>query len=108
MSSKAKKITQTLTDGNVPESVKIVKFKVHFNIDGVLLYTVVSVSGVPESVEDNDPTIKYAAEQMFVNALNSRMWLEVYLPEQDPTAVYPHFKNLSKQNDIEVIDVEKI
>lgn len=108
MSSKAKRMTQTLTEGGVKGNTHTVPFKVLFNIDGHKEYTVVYVTGVPESVEDDDPTIKHAAEQMFINALNSRMWLEMYLPKQDSKKDYPHFKNLSKCDDISVIGVERI
>lgn len=107
MSSKAKKMAQTLTE-SVPNNIRTVPFKVSFNIDGHKEYTVVYVSGVPENIEDDDPTIMHAAEQMFINALNSRMWLEMYLPEQDSKKDYPHFKNLSRCDDISVIDVERI
>ena len=107
MSSKAKRVAQTLTE-NVPNNTRTIPFKVSFNVDGNKEYTVVYVTGVPEGIEDDDPTIKHAAEQMFINALNSRMWLEMYLPEQDSKKDYPHFKNLSKCDDISVLGVERI
>lgn len=108
MSSKAKKMTQTLAETTAPNNVRTVPFKVLFNIDGNNEYTVVYVTGVPEGIEDDDPTIKHAAEQMFINALNSRMWLEMYLPDQDSKKDYPHFKNLSQCEDISVTGVERI
>ena len=108
MSNKVKKMAQNLTEDGVQGVTRIVPFKVLFNIDGYKDYTVVYVTGVPEGIEDDDPTIKHAAEQMFINALNSRMWLEMYLPEQDNKKDYPHFKNLSNCNDISVISVERI
>ena len=107
MSSKAKRMTQTLAE-TVPNNTRTVPFKVLFNIDGNNEYTVVYVTGVPEDIEDDDPTIKHAAEQMFINALNSRMWLEMYLPDQDSKKDYPHFKNLSQCDDISVTGVERI
>lgn len=106
MSSKTKRVVQTLT--RVANNTRTISFKVTFSIDGHKEYTVVYVSGVPETVEDDDPTIKHAAEQMFINALNSRMWLEMYLPDQDNKKDYPHFKNLSRCDDISVIGVERI
>lgn len=108
MSSKAKKMTRTLTEGNVQSNTRTIPFKVAFNIDGNKEYTVVYVTGIPENIEDDDPTIKHAAEQMFINALNSRMWLEMYLPDQDSKKDYPHFKNLSRCDDISVLGVERI
>lgn len=104
MSSKAKK----LADGMSVQDLRTVPFKVLFNIDGGNRYTIVYVSGVPKNVDDDDPTIKHAAEQMFVNAINSRMFLEMYLPDQDSKADYPHFKNLSRCDDISVQGVERI
>lgn len=106
MSSKAKRVAQTLT--SAPNNTRTVPFKILFKIDGDNRYTVVYVTGVPEDVEDDDPTIKHTAEQMFINALNSRMWLEMYLPEQDSKKDYPLFKNLSKCDDINVMGVERI
>ena len=108
MSSKAKRMTQTLTEGGVQGNTRTVPFKVSFNIDGHKEYTVVYVAGVPENIEDDDPTVKHAAEQQFVNSLNSRMYLEMYMPEQDSKKDYPHFKNLSKCDDISVLGVERI
>lgn len=107
MSSKAKKMAQTLV-GSVPQNTRVVPFKVSFNIDGDNRYTIVYVSGVPEGVDDDDPTIKHAAEQMFINALNSRMYLEMYMPEQDNKKDYPSFRNLSRADRIDVIGVERI
>ena len=107
MSSKAKRVAQTLTKSAL-NNTRTVPFKVLFKIDGDNRYTVVYVTGIPKDVEDDDPTIKHAAEQMFINALNSRMWLEMYLPEQDSKKDYPHFKNLSKCDDINVMGVERI
>ena len=108
MSSKSKKMAQELTATAAPNDTRTVPFKVAFNIDGHEEYTVVYVTGVPKDIEDDDPTVKHAAEQMFINALNSRMWLEMYLPEQDSKKNYPHFKNLSKCDDISVTGVERI
>lgn len=108
MSSKAKKMVENLTEGGVQGITHIVPFKVSFNIDGDIRYTVVYVTGVPEGIEDDDPTIKHAAEQMFINALNSRMWLEMYLPEQNSKKDYPHFKNLSRCDKVDVIGVDRI
>ena len=105
MSSKAKR---TADDISATNNTRTVPFKVLFKIDEDNRYTVVYVSGVPKDVEDDDPTIKHAAEQMFINALNSRMWLEMYLPEQDSKKDYPLFKNLSKCDDINVMGVERI
>ena len=107
MSSNAKRVAQTLTK-SAPNNTRTVPFKVLFNIDGANRYTVVYIAGVPKDVEDDDPTIKHAAEQMFINALNSRMWLEMYLPEQDSKKDYPFFKNLSRCDDINVTGVERI
>lgn len=108
MSSKAKKMAQSLIEDNVHGSTRTVPFKISFNIDGNKEYTVVYVTGVPQGIEDDDPTIKHSAEQMFINAINSRMWLEMYLLNQDSKKDYPHFKNLSKCDDISVISVERI
>lgn len=107
MSSKAKRVAQILTE-SASNNTRTVPFKVLFKIDGDDRYTVVYVAGVPKDVEDDDPTIKHAAEQLFTNALNSRMWLEMYLPEQDSKKDYPFFKNLSKCDDINVMSVERI
>lgn len=107
MSSKAKKVAQILTE-SASNNTRTVPFKVLFKIDGDSRYTVVYVAGVPKDVEDDDPTIKHAAEQLFTNALNSRMWLEMYLPEQDSKKDYPFFKNLSRCDDINVMGVERI
>ena len=108
MSSKAKKLADNIPDGTPAQDLRTVPFKVLFNIDGDDRYTVVYVSGVPKDIDDDDPTIKHAAEQMFVNAINSRMFLEMYQPDQDSKADYPHFKNLSRCDNINVMSVERI
>lgn len=107
MSNKAKRMAQTLAE-TVPNNTRIVPFKVLFNIDGHDKYTVVYVSGVPEGIEDDDPAIKHAAEQQFVNSLNSRMYLEMYTPEQDHRKDYPTFQNMSKADSVTVTGVERI
>ena len=107
MSSKAKRVAQTLAE-SVPQNTKVVPFKVLFNIDGNNRYTIVYVSGVPENVDSDDPTIKHAAEQQFVNSLNSRMYLEMYMPEQDHKSDYPTFQNMMKADSVTVTGVERI
>lgn len=107
MSSKAKKMSQTLAE-TAPNNTRTVPFKVLFNIDGHKEYTVVYVTGVPEDIEDDDPTIKHAAEQQFVNSLNGRMYLEMYAPEQDHRKDYPTFQNMMKADSVTVTGVERI
>lgn len=107
MSSRANKIAKTLAD-SVPNNTFVVPFKVNFVLDGTNKYSIVTVSGVPEGVDPDDPTVKHAAEQQFVNALNSRMYLETYSPNQDHRNDYPMFRNLMKADTVEVISVERI
>lgn len=107
MSNRAKRIAEGI---QLPEGgpTRTVPFKVLFNIDGNNRYTIVYVSGVPENVDNDDPTIKHAAEQQFVNSLNSRMYLEMYMLEQDHKSDYPTFQNMMKTDSVTVTGVERI
>lgn len=109
MSSKAKKMAEDILPNGQEEKTKTATFKIAIEIDNKSYYCIVSVSGIPETTPDDDPLIKHTAEQMFINALNSRMFLEVYLPDEaDYTEYYPHFINLFKADSIGVHEVEKI
>lgn len=109
MSSRAKKMSQTLTEGSVQGKTKTATFKIAIEVNCKCYYCIVKVSGIPETTPDDDPLIKQAAEQTFINTINSRMFLEVHLPDEtDYTQYYPHFINLSKADNIDVHEVEKI
>jgi hypothetical protein len=106
MSSKANKMAKDMAGQKV--DTKVVPFKVNFKVDDSSVYTIVYVSGVPKELDPDDPTIKHAAEQQFVNFINSRVYLEMYEPEQDHKNDYPTFLNMSKAYKVIVTSVERI
>lgn len=106
MSSKASKMSKYIAEAN--KDTKVVPFKVNFKVDDSNVYTIVYVSGVPKDLDPDDSTIKHAAEQQFVNYINSRMYLEMYEPEQDYRNDYPTFLNMTKPVKVTVTSVERI
>lgn len=108
MSSRAKRTADGIQR---PEQIrtKIATFKITIEVDSKCYYCIVKVSGIPETTPDDDFLIKQTAEQTFINTINSRVFLEVHLPDEtDYTRCYPHFINLSKIDNIDVHEVEKI
>ena len=106
MSSKASKIAKDMA---VPAGkTKSVSFKVDFVMDATDKYSIVTVSGVPEDLDPDDPLVKHTAEQQFVNVLNSRMYLETYSYNEDHRKDYPTFRNLMKVESIQVKGIERI
>ena len=111
MSSKVNKMANDMA---VPAGkTKVVPFKISFSVETNdswedEVYTIVYVSGVPEDLDPDDSTIKHAAEQQFVNFINSRVYLELYEPKQDYKNDYPTFLNTSNALKITVINVERI
>ena len=108
MSSKAKKMAMNIVADATAGNKVVVPFKVTFKVDDNEVYTIVYVSGVPENMDPDDPTIKHAAEQQFVNFLNSRIYLEMYEPNQNHRTDYPIFLNMSKALKVKVTNVERI
>lgn len=109
MSSRAKRTADGIQRPEQVETTKTATFKISIEVNNRCYYCIVKVGGIPETTPDDDPFIKQAAEQTFINTINSRMFLEAHLPEEtDYTQCYPHFINLSKADSIDVHEVEKI
>lgn len=104
------KVTKMAKDMDRVEAIKekVVSFKVTYSLDTTLKYSIVTVTGVPEKTSSDDPLVKQAAEQQFVNTINMRLFLETYATDQDHRSDYPTFINLTKVESIKVKAVERI
>lgn len=70
--------------------------------------TYMLITGVPEDlpVEYEDTVLK-TAERQFAQALNSRIYIEFYNPDEDSKDEQPFFINMSKLLSVKVIGVSK-
>lgn len=110
MSSKAKRTANNISATKEVDDVSVpvrLSLNLHwYNPEADLPKdTFVTVQGVPKEMLDQEELIKHTAEQTLVSYINSRQFLELYVPGKSAKDSLPEFYNLSKVDQIQVKEV---
>lgn len=111
MSSRAGKMEkQVAKAGLPPQETKIVGIRVDVKIDETERSVLIEISGVPKDLpQEFEHTVIQTAERQFAQSINSFMFMTTF--EKGKTGKEdkkPVFYNLSKVNNIEVLDLVKV